>query len=508
MRTLIAKYQATQTEQQTAFKKPTLFKRRKVLLMSKIQRPVVFLYRFFFSLLLIVFATSTISSCSRAKKEDKPQATQLPKNQTSGKSLQNSAHRTKRERPEKRELPGYWNEFHTNRFKPNLTDLQREQIAKLEALGYVSGSKAQKKETGILIHDKNKSSNGLNFYTSGHKGGAILMDMAGNILHQWSYGLWDVWPNYPVSRKKVEVHFWRRAHLFDDGSVLAIFEGLGIIKVDKSSNLIWSNSINAHHDLEVMPNGDIYVLTHKVDIIPRINKRIPVKEDFITILSSDGKEKKSVSILECIENSEYKELRDSIKKKKKDIFHTNTLKVLEGRIADKIPAFAKGNILISILKLDTIAVVNLDKKQIVWAYRGQFEKQHDPEILDNGNLLIFDNRGKTGKSRVIEFEPSSMKIKWLYEGTKKNPFYTKWCGSAQRLPNGNTLITESESGRAFEVTPYKEIVWEFQSPHLAGKNNEFIATLLGVQRLDTSFPTTWATSPSQPRGQSSADDTR
>ena len=39
-------------------------------------------------------------------------------------------------------------------------------------------------------------------------------------------------------------------------------------------------------------------------------------------------------------------------------------------------------------------------------------------------------------------------------------------GAAQRLPNGNTLITESERGRVFEVTPQKEIVWEFWNPEI------------------------------------------
>ena len=35
----------------------------------------------------------------------------------------------------------------------------------------------------------------------------------------------------------------------------------------------------------------------------------------------------------------------------------------------------------------------------------------------------------------------------------------------QRLPNGNTLITEGSDGRVFEVTPEHEIVWEFISPY-------------------------------------------
>ena len=37
-------------------------------------------------------------------------------------------------------------------------------------------------------------------------------------------------------------------------------------------------------------------------------------------------------------------------------------------------------------------------------------------------------------------------------------------GSAQRLPNGNTLIAETDRGHAFEVTKDGEIVWEFYTP--------------------------------------------
>jgi hypothetical protein len=56
-------------------------------------------------------------------------------------------------------------------------------------------------------------------------------------------------------------------------------------------------------------------------------------------------------------------------------------------------------------------------------------------------------------------------------------------GSVARLPNGNTLITVSESGRALEVTREGEVVWEFFSPHRAGSKNELVATVWEVMRL-------------------------
>ena len=43
-------------------------------------------------------------------------------------------------------------------------------------------------------------------------------------------------------------------------------------------------------------------------------------------------------------------------------------------------------------------------------------------------------------------------------------FYSPLISSAQRLPNGNTLITEGCYMRMFEVTPENEVVWEFIAP--------------------------------------------
>jgi hypothetical protein len=40
----------------------------------------------------------------------------------------------------------------------------------------------------------------------------------------------------------------------------------------------------------------------------------------------------------------------------------------------------------------------------------------------------------------------------------------------QRLPSGNTLICEGRWGRIFEVTPEKEIVWEYVSPYFQKDN--------------------------------------
>lgn len=100
---------------------------------------------------------------------------------------------------------------------------------------------------------------------------------------------------------------------------------------------------------------------------------------------------------------------------------------------------------------------------------------------------------------MLEFDPTSLSETWAYRGNAATPFYSRTCGSNQRLANGNTLITESDNGRAFEVTPEGKIVWEFASPHRAGDDGRFVATLFEVIRLDRDFPMAWLRSASRRR---------
>jgi hypothetical protein len=55
---------------------------------------------------------------------------------------------------------------------------------------------------------------------------------------------------------------------------------------------------------------------------------------------------------------------------------------------------------------------------------------------------------------------------WSYTAPDTYSFYSAFISGAQRLKNGNTLITQGMGGRFFEVTPEKEIVWEYWQPYV------------------------------------------
>ena len=85
-------------------------------------------------------------------------------------------------------------------------------------------------------------------------------------------------------------------------------------------------------------------------------------------------------------------------------------------------------------------------------------------MLSSGRMLVFDNGPFRGYSRVLEIDPLSGSILWSYGEEPRERFHSPYLSGAQRLPNGNTLICEGQSERLFEVTPNKEIVWDFHSP--------------------------------------------
>lgn len=408
---------------------------------------------------------------------------------------------------EEHQYKGEWGPVSEAHLPNGLRDSQNEQLSQLSALGYLAGYEPVPSDTGVVVHHPQLAYQGYNYYVSGHAPEAILMDMDGNVLHRWHKEFDEVWPNVD-SRRAGKRDYWRHSHLFKNGDLLAIYEGLGLIKIDKNSNLLWSYSHGCHHDLDVLDDGRIYVLTREVRSYARLRGGKPLLEDFVTILSADGQSIKRVSILQAFLNSPYKSVLNRVPGwyDNLDIFHTNTVEVLDGRLHAMSPAFKRGNVLISLREVDVIAVVDMDQASVLWAMSGMWKAQHKPTVLENGNILLFDNHGHGGFSKVIEFnpfaqepshnlldefDPFQQQVAWIYGGDKTNGFFSRTCGSAERLPNGNTLIKQTNSGRVFEVTPDKKTAWEFLNPERAGAKDELIASVFDLVRVGPDFPMDW-----------------
>jgi len=170
--------------------------------------------------------------------------------------------------------------------------------------------------------------------------------------------------------------------------------------------------------------------------------------------------------------------------------------------------FHPDNIIWCARESNITAIVEKSTGRIVWRLGPNYDEtaelrrlgwiigQHHSHMIPRGlpgegNILIFDNGGWAGYgspnpgsptgfrnalrdySRVLEIDPVSLKVIWQYTPVEAglpfpvdaNRFYSPFISSAQRLPNGNTLITEGSGGRIIEVTAGHEIVWEYISPY-------------------------------------------
>lgn len=385
-------------------------------------------------------------------------------------------------------------------------EADREQLEAVAYLG-VQGRPAPADAEPVRV-DKTRAQAGATLYLSAHAPEAYLIDLEGTVLHRWQQPTALADPAGDPSAGALRNNGWRRVQLLRNGDLAVVQESSkpelsGLILLDAASNVRWFCKGLFHHDVEVQPDGTVYALSAERLILPRFDKKKEVQEDYIAIVSAEGVLTRRVSLLKALEQSDFAGVLFQRLKTSGDLFHANDLEVLDGRLADRNPAFRKGNVLVSLRNQSALVVVDLEQQRVVWALSGgMFSEQHEPTLLENGHLLIFDNtgpmqvRGGTYEgSRVIEFDPFTQQIFWQYPGKTGQKFLSRRMGDVQRLPNGNTLVVESEGGRALEITPSLEIVWEFHNPHRATTPDGLSPLLFQAHRLPEDFPLDWCRTP-------------
>ncbi len=385
---------------------------------------------------------------------------------------------------------------------------------RLRALPYLSWMPTKNASiSGITLFDRERTLPGINLYKSGDAPEAYLMDMSGNTLHTWAV-------------KTAEDDTWSNIEISSHGDLIVFVNYEGLMRLDWDSNILWqSENLGFHHDLSIAENKDIYALVKKTEYIPELSLTHLTANDYITILGETGEIKRSISIAKLLLDADIPIIHEDIEadyprdtnlkrfitgiendagdsflasglgkiehyydkfSRPKDFFHTNTINIVKNTATDDIQQFFRpGTILICIRNQNLIAIVDIEEEEIIWSW-GQDELQHphDPVLLDNGNMLIFDNGYKRKFSRIIELDPAKRKVVWEYKADPPEEFFSETRGSNQKLANGNILIADSRNGRAFEITKDGEIVWEFYNPEIRTDNKvNQRATIFRMRRL-------------------------
>jgi hypothetical protein len=343
---------------------------------------------------------------------------------------------------------------------------------------------------GVTRWERGATQDGLTFFA--YKGevetGARLIDMEGRELHRWQVSFAEAFPGDPPHirvkgpEEAIVIH---GAHLFPNGDILAILEGGnfpfggGLVKLDKDSKVLWTVARNAHHSLEVQPDGRIVVLSQEFrdNGVPACHDFFigPSYDDQIIIVSSDGQVLDTFSIFEALCRSEHRTMlmpQGTPAEKPRptphpdDPTHANNVQVITPAQAQVFPMGNAGDYLVSYRELNMIAVIDKDTRLVKWAMSARWVRQHDPDILGNGHILITDNAGGArdrGRSRILEIDPVTQQVVWKYEGSPEDRFDAAKAGNQEKLPNGNVLVSSGWEGRLFEVTgdPNPRIVWEY-----------------------------------------------
>ncbi|MCY7410763.1 MAG: aryl-sulfate sulfotransferase [Chitinophagales bacterium] len=149
-----------------------------------------------------------------------------------------------------------------------------------------------------------------------------------------------------------------------------------------------------------------------------------------------------------------------------------------------------GNILLSCRNFCEVTKIDFNTGEIIWRLGGEknqftfvndstqnnFNYQHDARRIENGNLLMYNNgkfqspqRSSAKEYRLDEVNKIATLV-WYYEhpDVAGQHVYGPATGSAQRLPNGNTMICwGTVSGNVdrpsmTEVDSLKNITWEMK----------------------------------------------
>lgn len=272
----------------------------------------------------------------------------------------------------------------------------------------------------------------------------------GNLL----FGMWD--PKGPV------------AHLPNSGGEM--------VEIDWDGTIIWRYKEPYHHshDFARLKNGNTLITKFvpvPQDIAARVKGGIPGSEDQGTMwgdilqeIFPDGK-----VVWEMVAHEHLDPELDAI---------TPIHARYDWPFWNSIVELPDGNIMTCSPCTSKITIIDKVTGDIKWRWGyPEISWPHNPSMLDNGNILLFDNGrhrpalphvSPPDYSRVIEVNPSTGTIEWEYQSENPVDFYGTFISGCERLPNGNTLICEGPTGRFFEVTMKGEIAWEYVVPFYGG----------------------------------------
>jgi hypothetical protein len=319
--------------------------------------------------------------------------------------------------------------------------------------------------TGLTAFEESKTNPGYILYTPLNGDTTILLDHKGNTKHTWKHNYRGNY-GYLLPNGNLFMTGKTRDEPWDLFPGWNNFKGGILQEIDWRGNNLWEHrDPYQHHDgRRTSTGGAIYLSLEKLprDIASQVKGGIIGSDKdgmwADTIVEVD-KEGNTLWTWRAAEHLDYES----------DIIPSNFTRY-EWSHGNAVVPIGEDRVMVSFRSISVVGIIDKSCGEFVWKIGPEIlAQQHDPSLLDNGNVLIFDNgiyRKENSRtySRVIEIDPRTNEIVWEYKELPYYNFYSPHISGARRLPNGNTLVTEGAFGRMFQITKEGEIVWEYINP--------------------------------------------
>jgi hypothetical protein len=352
-------------------------------------------------------------------------------------------------------------------------------IAGNKAMAAVEQNTLKRRGVGLLAYDRERAAPGFTLFAPHfvENKTVYLIDLEGKVVHTWNLP-------YPLG---LSGYLTESGTLFYNGRTpeqnfltRLPFKGGVVLEADWNGKVLWEVRHPHHHHYGILlRNGN--VLLHCLGQVPdEIAGRVRGGIEESSMPSGNYQPQSNAEA-----GKMYSDYLVELTRGGETVWEWRTWEhfdpVADGIVeiqaprslwtnGNSIEELPDGDILASYRPTSTVIRLSRTTGKILWKLGSPtVAGQHAPTLLPNGNILIFDNGvhrldDPVPFSRVIEVDPATNKVVWKYQDKPAWNFFSPRMGCAQRLANGNTLITESSFGRLFEVTKEGEIVWEYVNP--------------------------------------------
>jgi hypothetical protein len=345
--------------------------------------------------------------------------------------------------------------------------------------------------SGVTINDTQDDDLVLlaGFFDDGNELRLIRRD--GSIVARWPVAFSKIFTDTrhiyepPATDWNTDTH---GALILPDGSVVFVFEYMGLVKLDRCGALEWKLAEPVHHSLERAEGGGYwvpgrnYVLKEATARFPPFS--VPYFEDTILKVSENGEILAKMSFVELLYRTGMEAWltathgSDSEQRMDGEILHLNKVAELKSGMAADFPKFAAGDLLLSVRELNMILVVDPSLQHVKWRRVGPWIRQHDPEFKTGGLISVFNNNAyKTvfgpdnpfmrsdptipRVSNILEIDPTTDEHRRVYGGVKAQAMLSVIRGKHELTARGGLLITEFEGGRVFETDAAGRTIWQY-----------------------------------------------